>query len=602
VASLPTVGNDFNQWGTDLNNFLLVAHNPDGTLQAAAAIPGVIITQGGLVYGGPAGVPAQLALGPNGYVLTSQNGLPIWAPSPAGFFNPMKHSGDLIIGGASGIPNVLGIGAANQVLTSIAGLPAWANSAAGFADPTTTNGDLIARIGGITTRLAIGGPNTVLTSIAGIPTWSSNTILVYPSGDNSGVTNTDGISIANAISTGQRVLLAPGTFYVGVTGSTAAGINIPGATNAGAPGGYLMGSGSGNTKIFYMGNGTGIISHGTQAGGASYQGIGATIAHLEIDGTNCAPTATVIGVDVGDQYDIMLYRVTVSNFTSSGTTGGTGTNPLGAVGIGIHNTTNLTEKCYVIDCTINNCGTPNTGGGATPLTGGGAAIQMYTAPGAVNTSRMYSVFDVHINQQPGQNGLVIARQGHLMNGVYRMRGNMNCPNVNNGSAAIVMGTGAVSDQTGHIQRMNLDIHVESDGGVGGNSLPFTIYVGPNADHTINKCFGRLQFLDGYQDTNMPVATDGTFEFEGPIIGNTTTNLVTPPTETYTSGTTVTYNGVPMMLYAQASGGSISAVNYNGIALPSSAFNGPFYLKAGMTIKFTYTGALTTAQIGVGMGY
>lgn len=34
--TLPTVGGDNNSWGTILNNFLLVAHNTDGTLRDTA--------------------------------------------------------------------------------------------------------------------------------------------------------------------------------------------------------------------------------------------------------------------------------------------------------------------------------------------------------------------------------------------------------------------------------------------------------------------------------------------------------------------------------------------------------------------------------------
>jgi hypothetical protein len=33
MSNLPTVGGDNNSWGTVLNNFLLVSHNPDGSIR-----------------------------------------------------------------------------------------------------------------------------------------------------------------------------------------------------------------------------------------------------------------------------------------------------------------------------------------------------------------------------------------------------------------------------------------------------------------------------------------------------------------------------------------------------------------------------------------
>lgn len=40
--TLPTVGGDNNNWGTVLNSFLLVAHNPDGSLKNTAGSGGII--------------------------------------------------------------------------------------------------------------------------------------------------------------------------------------------------------------------------------------------------------------------------------------------------------------------------------------------------------------------------------------------------------------------------------------------------------------------------------------------------------------------------------------------------------------------------------
>lgn len=41
MSTLPTVGGDSNSWGTVLNNFLLVSHNPDGSLKNDSGSGGI---------------------------------------------------------------------------------------------------------------------------------------------------------------------------------------------------------------------------------------------------------------------------------------------------------------------------------------------------------------------------------------------------------------------------------------------------------------------------------------------------------------------------------------------------------------------------------
>jgi hypothetical protein len=263
-----------------------------------------------------------------------------------------------------------------------------------------------------------------------------------------------------------------------------------------------------------------VSSHGAQTGSQTIQGVGTIIRRLIVDGTNVAPTAQACPFDVGDQYSIVFEDVTVSNFTSSGKTGVSGAQPLGAVGFNINNQVTLTEKLYMRRCTVNNCGTPNLGSGATPNSGGGAALQFVTTGGS-STSHMYHDIDIHVNQQPGQNCLVIAHQGHLMNGRLVMRGNMWCPaSGTNGSAAVVLGVGVGSPQAGHIQREWFDIHVESDPTGSGATQPWTIYQAGNADNTMTACEGRMQFLDGFQSSNLATNTPGNFVFGGVITGDT----------------------------------------------------------------------------------
>lgn len=365
----------------------------------------------------------------------------------------------------------------------------------------------------------------------------------------------------------------------------------------------LIGGGPTSTILKYSGTGPCVYAHGAQQGGSNIQGVGTKLAGFLVDGAACPPGAQVSGVDAGDQYSLILEDITVQNFTSSGTTSSTGAYPLGAVGVNWANYFTLTEKCYMRRVTINNCGTPSTGPGSAPNTGGGAALQCYTAGAAVNASRMYSEIDIHINQQPGQNGLVIARQGHLMNGRFIMRGNMNNTpgGVLNGSAAIVIGVsaGGGGAQAGHIQRMFLDVHVETDGAAGGTSQPFSIYAGANADNTVNKCWGRLQFLDGVQNSNLAVGTNGTFEFSGPIIGGDTVLPLCPSLGLITSGTPITYNGNDGMLYYQASGGAVTAITLNGVSMTN--FSSPIPVSAGTQIAFTFPGTISTNIVRVGQG-
>ena len=338
--------------------------------------------------------------------------------------------------------------------------------------------------------------------------------------------------------TGGRVQLAPNQVY-----NVQSTISVP-------PGCTLESTGRGAVLAF-SGTGPCVYAHGDQTGSQVIQGVGSIIRCLTIDGTNVAPTATARALDAGDQFSIVLEDVTVQNFTSTGTTGNSGAQPLGAVGFCINIITTLTEKLYMRRCTVNNCGTPNLGAGATPNSGGGAALQFVTTSGN-STSHMYHDIDIHINQQEGQNGFVIAHNGHLMNGRFVMRGNMQCPAAGtvNGSAAIVIGVGVGSPTPGHIQREWFDVHVESDPTASGATQPWTIYAAGNADNTMTACEGRLQFLDGFQNSNLVTNAPGNFVFFGPITGDTNLSGVSA-----TSG-----NGQP----ANASGCAIIPAALTGI--------------------------------------
>ena len=357
-----------------------------------------------------------------------------------------------------------------------------------------------------------------------------------------------------------------------------------------------------NTVLKFSGTGPCISTHGAQAGGANIQGVGTKIVGGVIDLSNCPPSAQASGVEFGDQYSIVLEDITVNNNVTTGSTNSLGLYPVGAVGFNWANLATLTEKLYMRRCTVNNCGTPNFGGGSVvPSQGGGAALQIYSAAAATNTSHQYSEIDLHINQQPGQNAIVIARQGHLMNGRLILRGNMNCPGSGpNNCAVIVLGvSGGAGAQAGHIQRMYMDIHVESDPPGGGNLQPFTIYAGGNADNTVNKCHGRIQMIDGFQNTNLGTA-NGTFEFSGPIIGPTDLANLMPNLGTISTGVQIIYNGTDALL-SYSSSGAISSVVLNGVTLFPAAGPGSFPIGAGNTVTFTFAGVMSYSLARIGQG-
>lgn len=419
------------------------------------------------------------------------------------------------------------------------------------------------------------------------PLWGAPVALVLPTGDNTGVKDT--AAIQPLLTAGIPVLLAAGNYYIGAVGNTSTGLTVLGATGgatpgSATPGGYLAGSSHGLTKLFYVGNGTAVYCHGTQPGGAQYQGVGATIRNIEIDGSLCGATATVIGLDVGDQYDLVIEAVTVSNFTSSGSTNSTGANPLGAVGIGLHNYNTLSEKTHMRRCVVNNCTN---------------AFQTYTQSGAGTTSRMYSDIELHVNLQPDQNGWVMARQGHLENGRFTMYGNFNCPGSGtNTAAAIVCGVGSVSPQQAHSFDMEVDICVEADPTSAGALRPTTIAFGTNADNTLTTWRGRIQFsyAGGWQAASGMVLAGGSgssWQFSGRLHGDA--NLfaaLQPYTGNPVNGTTYTNNGPDAVVYA--TGGTVSSIVVNGTA--TGLTSGAFLLPTNATIQFNFSGAPTTTWI------
>jgi hypothetical protein len=371
--------------------------------------------------------------------------------------------------------------------------------------------------------------------------------------------------------TGGKVVLLANAIY-----TTQTDIIVP-------PGVWLEGGGRGTIiACTHQANGHGIYAHGDEHGGANIQGVGTKISNLLIDATAIAPAITFACLDYGDQYDIVLEDVTVQNNLATGTTNALGPFPLGGVGFNWNNVNTLTEKLFMRRCTANNCGPPNFT--ANPNQGaGGAALQLMTTGGAINTSRMYSDIDLHINQQAGQHGVVIARQGLWENGRAVVRGNMNCPASGlNGAAGLVIGVanvGGGSAQAGHVVRMEFDWHIESDGTV----QPYDIYFGTNADNQFLSSGGRLQFLDGFTSSN--VSGFGNFGFSGRL-HSPGSALVTAvlPAASPVLGTVYQNNGIDALV--SIFGGTVSGVVINSIGTGQTS--GTFLIRNNATIQVNGT--------------
>jgi hypothetical protein len=370
---------------------------------------------------------------------------------------------------------------------------------------------------------------------------------------------------------GGHVRLVPWTYQ------TLSSIVVAGATAAGAPGQRLSGERGATIAAAFGGaasnTGAAVSCHGTQPGGAEQQGIGAVIEMITIDGTNVPVGLGVIssGLDCGDQYDLVVRDVTINNFTGAGSTSSTQSNPLGAVGFNQNNQLTLTEKAHVERVTVNNCTN---------------CFQFVTTTG-VSTSRQYSDYDLHANTQPGQNMLVIARQGHLEKGKLSLRGNLNYSGTGPG-AGIVLGQGG---QQGHFSTMQMWISVEADG---AGTAPPTISFGSNADNQFTNCRGNVQFLNGSGTWANANPVYGSWQFSGRV-GGTDGSLQTAisPSVLAPNGTVVTNQTVDSTVIID--GGAVTSILLNGVN--TGLTSGSFPVPIGNTIEINWTAEPSWQWIG-----
>lgn len=424
-------------------------------------------TGGDIIYQGPVN-PARLGIGTTGQVLTVSGGAPVWANNPAGFANPMTTTGDTIFQSAIG-PARLAAGAASQVLTMSGGVPTWQNSAAGFANPMTGVGDMISGgLAGAATRLPAGANGLVLTMVSGSPAWAAGSsgasAVVFPSGDQTGVTDQANITSAYPPAGGE-VLLANGAFYVKPTSGTNC-LTPPVQTHVAPHGSLISGSpvcirGLGQATILYpVGAGvTGIYYHRTTSYGAQY-GLEAQpqtgyLRDFCIDGN--LTTGAAIGLDWGDGWGYE-FDLAVVNF-----------NTTGAIGVQQINRVFWTEKNHDINLRLSN----NT-----------TAMYITTnlAPGGDHSSE-YNMYNVSMFCNANQQGIVV--DGVNMGGSYIwIRGNMS---ISNGSAAAppgniaalsIINAAGVTDVDGHrwyAGGIFMKVEGNTPGNGSGTTFPYCMF-------------------------------------------------------------------------------------------------------------------------------
>lgn len=378
----------------------------------------------------------------------------------------------------------------------------------------------------------------------------------------------------NLLGPGAWVQLNPSSSYTLKTQ-----LVVPGATPS-APGCRLSG-GRGTVLFSYFGGassntGAAVSCHGSELGAAPLEGYGSIIELLTIDGTNVPGTSISTGLDYGDQYHGVIRDVTIQNFTSTGTTTNTQSNPLGAVGLNVNNQVHLTEKLHVARTVINNCTncfqTVNTTGNS--------------------TSHMYADIDITVNAQPHQNGWVVARQGHLENGIFKMRGNFYCDSNPANCSVIVMGQG---NQAGHTFNVAIDINVESDNAGAGITQPHTITFGTNADNTISTWIGRVRFSNNFQPAvGLITGPTANFQMSGRLTGDSTLAATSAPYSSLTSGTVYTNNGIDAI--ACVSGGTVTGILLNGVSA-ANLISGPFLVPMNTTFQINFSVAPTISWLG-----
>lgn len=244
TASLPTPGSDNGTWGTELNTWLLVSHNADGTLSSAA-----VAAAGG---GGGGGSPTGAASGDlsgtyPGPTLSKIGGLatagsyargngtavvlsPIQAADVPTLNQNTTGTAGNITGTLDQIPapaaslNLNGkkiIGLANGTASTDAA--AFGQTLAGGSiAPMTTPGDLLYLNGsGVLSRLGVGSSGQVLGVSGGVPAYVNN-----PAGFTNPMTSSGDLITGGTAGAAQRLGIGASGQFLGISGGVPAWLNV----------------------------------------------------------------------------------------------------------------------------------------------------------------------------------------------------------------------------------------------------------------------------------------------------------------------------------------------------------------------------------------
>ncbi len=288
MAELPEPGGDQDQWGDELNQYLLTEHNADGSHAEGASVQKVQVAKGGALVA--ARKQVNLVDGSNVTVTVTDNpgqdrvDVTVAATGTGIPVNTIDAKGDWLLGTADNTVGKLAIGANGQMpyadSTQTTGVR-WGAPPSGTGIPPSTvlaKGDMIlGTASGTVSRLGVGtngqvpiADSTQATgvrwgSVSGGTTTDARPNLIYVAASNSPTAEknradylcdgtADNVEIASAItaarSAGSKVQFAPGTFNIAAYNE----ITGPNDVNAASIDVYYEGAGPART-IFNVASG-----------------------------------------------------------------------------------------------------------------------------------------------------------------------------------------------------------------------------------------------------------------------------------------------------------------------------------------------------------